>query len=52
MQTKADIYLGLKKDFTDKEIKELTTLQVNLFLQRQAEPIWKQEIDAELQKAK
>jgi hypothetical protein len=40
-----DIYLSLKKAFTEEEIKKLTTLQVNLYHQRIAEPVWKQEID-------
>jgi hypothetical protein len=31
-----------------KEIKELTTLQVNMFLQREQEPLYKQQIDMKL----
>jgi hypothetical protein len=52
-QTKGDIYATLHKElgFSEDEIKKLTTLQVNLHLQRFMEPQWKSEIDQELLKA-
>jgi hypothetical protein len=62
-QTKTDIFSILHKDlkFTEREIKGLrifgvtlkpglTTLQVNLHLQRMMEPVYKAELDAEIQR--
>ena len=45
--SKADTYLFLRTQlhFSDIEIKELTTLQVNLYIQRYNEPGYKDAID-------
>jgi hypothetical protein len=34
--------------FSMEEIKEMTTLQVNMYIQRQREPMFKQEIDQKI----
>jgi len=39
-------------NFTMQEIKKLTTLQVNMYVQRHNEPYWKQEIDNYVNKSK
>jgi len=53
VQTKGDTILFLKKiGFSMNEIKQLTTLQVNLYIQRYNEPLYKEEIDEEIIKAK
>jgi hypothetical protein len=33
-----------------EEIKEMTTLQVNLYMQRNQEPMWREEIEREANK--
>jgi hypothetical protein len=40
----------LKLGFNLKEIKKMTSTQVNLFLQRDQEPVYKDQIERELNK--
>ena len=47
-QTKGEVFLWLKEKFSVAELKELTALQVHLFIQRLNEPVYKRELDQKL----
>lgn len=49
--SKADIYMFLHECYDDNEIKKMSTLKVNMIVQRKNEPVYKEMIDAEVKKA-
>lgn len=51
MQSTGDVYLWLKERFTHKEIMDMTMLQVNLYIQRMNEPVYKRDLDNAIKKA-
>lgn len=51
MQSKGDVILRLLElGFTLNDIKSMTTLEVNMYLQRNQEPLYKNQLDAEIKK--
>ncbi len=50
--SKADIYMFLRESgYGDDEVKRMSTLKVNMIIQRKNEPVYKEMIDAEIRKA-
>ena len=50
--SKADLYMYLRElGYGDEEVKRMSTLKVNMIIQRKNEPVYKEMIDAEIRKA-